>query len=190
MLLNAMMLVTSLALPAPLPSPAVLPAPVTIHQMHEQPLDIALAWHTPADGSSALAPPLDIVTYAWSDASNYHTGTAGMGDRIIMGTLSNSGEHAIHVVDADGGIITLAAGENLWVGPPRSLDPTHQCACRCECAGGNKSTRFVVPCDSTGGCSMEGSECELPSDDYLEPTGVVRTCRRIWVWLPPQPQDG
>ncbi len=188
MLLNTMMLLTCLAAPTTLP--AVLPAPVTIHQVHELPLDITLAWHAPAGGSSALAPPLEIVTFAWSDASNHHTGTVGMGDRIVMGTLCNGGDHAIHVLDSGGGVITLAAGENLWVGPARHLPPTHQCTCACSCDNGRTSTRFEVPCDGAGGCSMEGNECELSSDDYLKPTGVVRNCRRIWVWLPPEPKDG
>ncbi len=187
MLMHTMMLAAVLAIPAEAPPnhQDVRPALVTIHQVHEQPLDIALAWYAPTDGSSALSPPLEVLTTALIGSSKQHSGTVGMGDLVVRGTISNGCDQDVHMLLTDGSILTLAAEENLWIGSERELTPTHRCWCVCTCVSGNKSSTFQVGCDNSNGCSMEDQLCEVHSDPFLKPSGRVTSCRRMWILLPP-----
>ena len=154
---------------------SVQPAPVIIHQVHERPLDVVLAWHAPPDGGEALTPPLHAAADYWTGEAIKRPGSITAGDRIVRGTLANDGQTDIFILSGEGQVIVLPPREHLWVGPAAQLLPTHRCVCTCRCG----PDRITTPC-ANGNCMIDGTDCIDFSGRYWK----LKHCRRVYVPLP------
>ncbi|MCH2139458.1 MAG: hypothetical protein MK100_00310 [Phycisphaerales bacterium] len=154
--------------------------PIIIHHIHEDPIDIVLAWHASPTRKSALSPPLRSVSAVWNGDQILESGRIGTGDRIVRGALKNEGQTEIFILTTAGEVLVISGGDTLWVGDPATLRFTHRCACECICGLDD----VVLPCGK-GSCGMNGVDCIDFSGNFWR----LRKCRQIYLPIQPAQAD-
>ncbi|MCP4759613.1 MAG: hypothetical protein GY894_03550 [Planctomycetes bacterium] len=173
---------SSTGAPPPDPCKQVMAPPIVIDDIHEGPIEIAIAWHVPGSSGRALSPPLEAHGMICDGTSVLSPRMLQSDDLITQGALTNTGESLITILTTEGEIIDLPPGRSLWVGSLDMLSPTHHCICECMCTSWHGSYAVTFTCED-GQCPNNGTRCKNWYQGGLE-EGTLNGCHVIYVPKP------
>ncbi len=166
------------------PCSGVTAPPIVISSVHEGPIDIALAWHSPTANGEVLNPPLETYGMICNGETVLGPRMLQAGDRITQGAITNAGDTPVTMLTSAGDIMTLPPGRSMWIGTMYQLQVTHHCTCECTCILSNGASRDVSFACQNGSCPNDKALCRDWTDRGKLTLGKLWGCQVVYVPLP------